>query len=119
MAIAGSDIKNGIAMLQNALWREYRDARLVPGVEHRQVASITCGNCGASWENDPLTRPEHHRSGCALTWKPEIPDRSAIEQRAKDATDFLYEQGWKKIMEDPSLSEEMFRRLFMLREVVK
>jgi hypothetical protein len=119
MTISGRDLKNGITMLQVALWSEYRDARLEHHDDLSYTTHVTCKRCAAAWQGDSLSQPERHATWCPLSWAPEIPDPNAVEQRSRAATDFLYEHGWKKIMEDRNLSERMFELLFMLREVVK
>ena len=118
-SIESTDLKNGIAMLQTALWSAYRDAR----VEHHEDLSytthVTCKRCGESWDGDSLSRPERHAKWCPLAWSPKISDPSAIEQRARAATDFLYEYGWQKIINDRNLSEDLFTRLYSLLTLLK
>lgn len=84
--IAGHDLKNGIAMLQTALWREYRDTRVEHHDDHRYTTHVACRRCGGSWSGDTLNRPEHHGSWCPLSWVPEIADDPAAPTRGAAGT---------------------------------
>lgn len=74
--IASTDLKNGIAMLQNALWREYREVRVEHHDDHRYTTHAACTRCVASWTGDALSSPERHESWCPLAWSPELPSEA-------------------------------------------
>lgn len=76
--IAGTDLKNGIVMLQTALWREYRETRLEHHDDLSYTTHVACKRCGAAWSGDVLSHPERHERWCPLSWQPDL--EAAAEQ---------------------------------------
>ena len=74
---AGNDLRNGITMLQVALWREYRDVRTEYHDDYRYTTHVLCKRCGKGWSGDVLNHPEHHARWCPLSWVPECDGSAA------------------------------------------
>jgi hypothetical protein len=91
--IDSGDLKNGILMLQTALWREYQDVRIEHHDDHRYTTHAACKRCGASWSGDSLTQPDRHERWCPLAWTPDLKARRATADPAQAAPASEQEQG--------------------------